>query len=157
MSAPPTPPHRARRKLDSSVRPAVAARKLKYDKHTITAAHPSEDSLKDRGGAIRTLTAPAARAAKHTPDTAPIIETSHLRAFTSGIVRWPRAHHRGIRTRTSADIISARKHDRHHGEDGFPEFEIEERGVRRHLFDHVRHQTIACSNRLELRCTWKPS
>src|SRR5689334_6318131 len=105
MSAPPTPPHRARRKLDSSVRPAVAARKLKYDKHTITAAHPSEDSLKDRGGAIRTLTAPAARAAKHTPDTAPIIETSHLRAFTSGIVRWPPAHHAGITSRPSAVII----------------------------------------------------
>ena len=75
-NAPPIPPNSARWKLAVSVRPDVAARNATYERHALTAAKTIEESLKKLGVIARTLMLRAAKAAKHTPDTAPIIVTS---------------------------------------------------------------------------------
>jgi hypothetical protein len=75
-SAPPTPPDNARRKLSSSVRPDVAARNATYDRQEVTTAKANEEARKKCGVIARTPMLRAAKAAKQTPETAPIIVTA---------------------------------------------------------------------------------
>ena len=69
------------------VRPDVAARNATYDRNAVTIATSNEEARKKCGVIARTLMARAAKAAKHTPETAPMRIVAQPLALTGGILR----------------------------------------------------------------------